>query len=145
MNQNPINNRLPERSNVVLSPEIVPAQLEESLAESPAREKPQPKETAQPEGELGIISLWWRRLGLNNQVVILAIALSVLPVLLVGTTSYYFSNHFAILVLGSGISAVLAGAIATLMIKRAMHPINNAIAAVNQLGQGKLNLPVKDP
>ena len=138
------NNRLPERSNVVGTPEMVPAQPEESLAQSLASEKLQPKEMAQPEGKLGMISRWWRGLGLNNQVAILAIALSTLPVLLVGTASYYFSNYWAVLGLGSGITAVLAGAIASLMIKRALRPIQNAIAVVNQLGQGKLNLSLKD-
>ncbi len=138
------NNRLPKRSNVVWSPEIVPAQPEESLAQSLASEKLPPKEMAQPEGELGMISRWWRGLGLKNQVAILAIALSTLPVLLVGTASYYFSNYWAVLGLGSGITAVLAAAIASLMIKRAMNPIQKAIAVVNQLGQGELNLPLKD-
>ncbi|MDJ0690632.1 MAG: GAF domain-containing protein, partial [Xenococcaceae cyanobacterium MO_188.B32] len=140
------NNRLPERSNVVLSPEIVPAQPEESLAQSLASEKLPPQAMAQPEGEWGIISRWWRGLGLKNQVGILAIALSPLPVLLVGTASYYFSNnnYWAVLGLGSGITAVLAGAIATLIVKRAMGQIQKAIATVNQLGQGELNLPLKD-
>ena len=138
------NNRLPEHSNVVLSPEIVPAQPEESLAQSLAREKLPPQEMAQPEGELGMISRWWRGLGLKNQVGILAIALSTLPVLLVGTASYYFANYWTVLGLGSGITAFLAGTIATLIVKRVMGQIQKAIATVNQLGQGELNLPLKD-
>ncbi|MBF2000555.1 MAG: GAF domain-containing protein [Synechococcales cyanobacterium M58_A2018_015] len=94
--------------------------------------------SVQPSAQPLRIQRWWQGLGLKQQVALLAIAFSTVPILLVGTTSYYFPSPFVTLLFGSVLTAIAAGASANVLTKRALRPIENANAVVHQIGQGKL-------
>ena len=96
---------------------------------------------------------WWGRLSLGTKATILALAISTVPVVGIGTINYFVANHtlkqeiggnkpvkdLSGLLWGTGTTALLAGAIATFLAKRAVEPILAATSAVQKLGQGELN------
>ncbi|NET56697.1 MAG: GAF domain-containing protein [Symploca sp. SIO2E6] len=108
---------------------------------------------------------WWRRLSLGTKATILAVALSVLPVLSIGIADYFLvkqafnseisnrstrrshprdTNHKApnltLLLWGTGVTAVLAGIAGTILAKRAIKPVLSSTEAVKKLGQGEFNI-----
>lgn len=125
----PINlNRLPAAEtyeNIVMSPESSSQNLTngEVISETIGLQN-------DPEGKM---SQDRSSLGLRNQVILVAIAISALPVLIVGSISDSVSAHLTTLLIGSGITAVLAALIANQLTKRALTPIQKVIDASRQL------------
>lgn len=112
---------------------------------------------------------WWRQLRLSTKATLLAIAFGTLPALGIGATSYYLTNQaittqvaqtgqsptttmselkaqlLLTLMLGTGGTVLLVGAIAAFLSHRASREISSATEAVEKLGRGELNtyLPVQ--
>ena len=96
---------------------------------------------------------WWGRLSLSTKATVLAVTLSVVPVLGIGAIDYALVNQtikqeiaqnkssktLSNLLLGTGITALLAGIVAVLLAKRAVEPILEAASAVQKLAQGDLD------
>ena len=106
---------------------------------------------------------WWRRLRLSTKATLLAIAIGTLPALGIGATSYYLTNQaitkqvsqpeqsrttnlselkvqlLLTLMLGSGATALLVGAIALYLAHQSTREILAATNALEKLGRGELN------
>src|ERR687886_20779 len=106
---------------------------------------------------------WWRRLRLSTKATLLAIAIGTLPVIGIGAASYYLTNQaitkqvsqseqsrtttlsdlkaqlLLTLMLGSGATALLVGAIAAYLAHRSTREILAATNALEKLGRGELN------
>lgn len=96
---------------------------------------------------------WWGRLSLGTKATVLAVAISTIPVLGVGVINYTVVNQtikqeigenkavkdLSNLLMGTGITALLAGIIAAILAKRAVEPILTTTSAVEKLGQGELD------
>jgi len=102
---------------------------------------------------------WWGKLSLGTKATALAIALSVIPVLGIGGTSYIVTKQalqpevvknqqqaqalenqlVLILVLGLGTTAAMAGFITSLLAKRALTPINLATTTLEKLKAGEFD------
>lgn len=96
---------------------------------------------------------WWGRLSLSTKATVLAVTLSVVPVLGIGTVDYVLVNQtikeeiavdkssktLSNLLLGTGITALLAGVVAALLARSAVEPILEASSAVQKLAQGDLD------
>ena len=83
---------------------------------------------------------WWRDLGLRKQVVILAIASSSLPLLVLGGTQVASAapvTYWARLLLGIAISAGIAGICADWISRRALRPLQTMGALIDPLTPGK--------
>ncbi len=140
MTQTPKKNKHQEtNNNGFLNPKLIsPSQKYKTV--NPGKENFQ--SLSFEEDEVGIIEKitnWWQELGLRRQVVILSIAFSSVPIIVVEVSSYYLPHHLTNLVIGSSISAILAGAIAKYMTKRTLLPIRDAIASIDRLGQGTID------
>lgn len=107
--------------------------------------------------------LWWQRLSLRTKATAIALALSTLPIVALGTTAYYFTNKnittrvtqqqqtrvislaaarrelLLLFAIGTGVSVLLVSAIATLLVNRALRRLMNISRAVRKLGQGQLD------
>ncbi len=114
------------------SPEYLPTTIASSSINKPI-------DTLAVELETG----WWRGLSLKDKATISAIAISTLPVFIIGTTSYYFADKLAGVIIGTGVSVVIASAIAIFLTNRAIRPILIAAATVKQMGQGKLDTRIQ--
>ncbi|HEY9669989.1 MAG TPA: GAF domain-containing protein [Waterburya sp.] len=110
---------------------------------------------------------WWQRLRLSTKATVIAIACGTLPVLTMGATSYYLTNQalteqvsqtaqsenanlselkvqiLMTLMLGTGATALVVGAIAAYLSVRATRNILAATDAVEKLGRGELNTYLK--
>ncbi|MEW6496133.1 MAG: GAF domain-containing protein [Cyanobacteriota bacterium] len=106
---------------------------------------------------------WWQRLRLSTKTTAIAIALGTLPALAIGGTSYYFTNQtiteqitqsepdqatnlaelkvqlLLTLMLGTGATALLVGAVAAYLAHRTTREILAATDAVEKLGRGELS------
>jgi methyl-accepting chemotaxis protein PixJ len=106
---------------------------------------------------------WWRRLRLNTKATLLAIAFGTLPLLGIGATNYYLIDQaitepaaqtgqspstpvselkaqlLLTLMLGTGVTVSLVGAIAAYLAHRTSREILAATKAVEKLGQGELS------
>jgi methyl-accepting chemotaxis protein PixJ len=106
---------------------------------------------------------WWRQLRLRTKVAALAIAFGTVPLIGMGATSYYLANQaitkqvsqtqqspttnlselkvqlLLTLMLGTGATALLVGAIAAYLADRATREILAATNAVEKLGRGELS------
>jgi methyl-accepting chemotaxis protein PixJ len=106
---------------------------------------------------------WWRRLRLSTKATLLAIAIGTLPAIGIGAASYYLTNQaitkqvsqpeqsrtttlsdlkaqlLLTLMLGSGATALLVGAIAAYLAHRSTREILAATNALEKLGRGELN------
>ncbi|MBD2126945.1 GAF domain-containing protein [Microcoleus sp. ZQ-A2] len=106
---------------------------------------------------------WWRQLRWSTKATLLAIAFGTLPALGIGATSYYLTNQaitthvvqtgqsptttmselkaqlLLTLMLGTGGTVLLVGAIAAFLSHRASREISAATDAVEKLGRGELN------
>jgi methyl-accepting chemotaxis protein PixJ len=113
-----------------------------------------PKESSPP---------WWRQLRLSTKATLLAIAFGTLPAIGIGATSYYLTNQaittqvaqtgqsptttmselkaqlLLTLMLGTGGTVLLVGAIAAFLSHRASREISAATEAVEKLGRGELS------
>lgn len=81
---------------------------------------------------------WWQALGLKQQVAIVAILFSTLPVLLIGSTSSFFPSSFNTVLIDTILTAIAAGITANFITRKALRPLESVNAVMNQLGQGKL-------
>lgn len=110
---------------------------------------------------------WWRQLRLSTKATLLAIAFGTLPAIGIGATSYYLTNQaittqvaqtgqsptttmselkaqlLLTLMLGTGGTVLLVGAIAAFLSHRASREISAATNAVEKLGRGELNTYLK--
>ena len=110
---------------------------------------------------------WWQRLRLSTKATVIAIACGTLPALTIGATSYYFTNQaltqqvaqpeqfqkanqaelkvqlLLTLMLGTGASALVVGAIAAYLAHRTTREILAATDAVEKLGRGELSTYLK--
>lgn len=110
---------------------------------------------------------WWRQLRLSTKATLLAIAFGTLPVLGIGATSYYLTNQaittqvaqtsqsptttmselkaqlLLTLMIGTGGTVLIVGAIAAFLSHRASREISAATEAVEKLGRGELNTYLK--
>ncbi|HEY9728588.1 MAG TPA: GAF domain-containing protein [Chroococcales cyanobacterium] len=108
-------------------------------------------------------SPWWQQLPLRTKTTLLAIAFSTLPALGIGGTSYYLTNQaitqqaaqtearpttnlselkaqlLLTLMIGTGSTVLLVGAIAAYLAHRATREIVTATDAVEKLGRGELS------
>ncbi|MDJ0902297.1 MAG: GAF domain-containing protein [Xenococcus sp. MO_188.B8] len=66
---------------------------------------------------------WWDSLAIKKKIVFGAIALSFSSAAIAGGSSYYFANHLSSLLIGSGLVATMAGAIAALLSKKPLREI----------------------
>lgn len=137
-------NSLPAQTHLVSSPEVVPNEEPNlGIAESTNHQNwhsTASKLELYPHQRIGYVEAighWWQDLSLKDKLTILAIALSTVPAFLVGITSDYFQNHFALLLLVTGVIGFLAGASAAFLSKRLIDPIINATVVANQLAQGQ--------
>ncbi len=69
---------------------------------------------------------WWDNLAIKKKIVFGAIALSFSSAAIAGGSSYYFANHLSSLLIGSGLVATMAGAIAALLSKKPLREIDGA-------------------
>lgn len=107
--------------------------------------------------------LWWRRLRFSTKATVLAIAMGTVPALALGVSSYYLTNQAITnqvspteqnpttnlsdlrvqlllnLMLGTGSTAVVVGAIAAYLAHRTTREIQAATKAVEKLGRGDLS------
>lgn len=77
----------------------------------------------------------WESLSLKQQVAIVAIGFSTVPVLLVGAAGYLFPSPVGTLMFGGILSAVAAAAAANLLTQRLLRPVENANAVISRLGR----------
>ena len=96
---------------------------------------------------------WWGRLSLGTKATILAVALSTVPVVGIGAINYVVVNqtfqeeisankeikNLSNLLMGTGVTALLAGIIAALLARRAVEPILATTSAVQKLSQGEFD------
>ena len=90
---------------------------------------------AQPSSLPGPPLHWWQDLGLRQQVALVAVAFSTLPVVLIGAAGYLVPSPFGTLLFGGILSAVAAATAANLLTQRLLRPIDNANAMMNGLGR----------
>ncbi len=140
MTQTPkkIKHQANNHNNGFLNPELIPQSQKKQHFIST---KEQVEYTSIDEDEIGIIEKitnWWQELSLRKQVVILAIAFSSVPIIIVEVSSYYLPHHLTNLLIGSSVSAILAGLIAKYLTKRTLLPIRDAMASIDRLSQGKI-------
>jgi methyl-accepting chemotaxis protein PixJ len=114
---------------------------EPPLATVPAASTAAPAASAAPAPELATVlptspksPHGWQDWGLKQQVAIMAVGFSVLPLLLVGGANYLFPSSGTLL-FGGMLSAVAAVAVANLLSQRLLRPIENANAAMTRLGR----------
>ncbi|HBB35817.1 MAG TPA: chemotaxis protein [Cyanobacteria bacterium UBA8803] len=96
---------------------------------------------------------WWSRLSLGTKATVLAVALSVGPAIGTGLLNYAVvnqttrqeiqqeqpANNFSLLLLTTGVTALVAAGVAALLAKRAVEPILSTNATVQKLAAGELD------
>ncbi len=83
---------------------------------------------------------WWDNLAIKKKIVFGAITLSFSSAAIAGGSSYYFADHLSSLLIGSGLVAIMAGAIAALLSKKPLREIYR----VNSVEQSSIDLLLKD-
>jgi len=83
---------------------------------------------------------WWDSLAIKKKIVFGSIALSFSSAAIAGGSSYYFADHLTSLLIGSGLVATMAGAIAALLSKKPLKEIHS----VNGVDSSRLDRLLKD-
>ena len=83
---------------------------------------------------------WWDSLAIKKKIVFGTIALSFSSAAIAGGSSYYFADHLTSLLIGSGLVATMAGAIAALLSKKPLRELHQ----VNGIDSSRLDRLLKD-
>ncbi|MEM9272970.1 MAG: GAF domain-containing protein [Cyanobacteria bacterium P01_F01_bin.143] len=83
---------------------------------------------------------WWDSLAIKKKIVFGTIALSFSSAAIAGGSSYYFADHLTSLLIGSGLVATMAGAIAALLSKKPLRELHK----VNGIDSSRLDRLLKD-
>ncbi len=125
-------------SKVALSPDILAKQIKLSANQSPDNGLNSINQLENPRKDYN----WWQNLGLKNQIALGASAISFVSAAVAGGSSYYYTNHFVGLILGSAIASLVAGATAVIFSRKINQEISRVNNVVSQLGQGQLDINI---